>query len=266
MSGGRPHGNAKYHLEFCRCPVCCRAARDYDNNRRRAIAYGRWQPFVDAEPVRAHVRALGEFGIGWMRAARLAGVSTGGVSKLLYGDRPRGLAPSRRVRPETALKLLAVEPSLENLGDRTAVDGAGTRRRLQALVCAGWTQSELARRLGMNRANFGRTIVSGLVEVATLKATRTVYDELWRVDPVSAGVPEFRAAAARRIAMSNSWAPVGAWDDDTIDDPATFPDWTGYCGKPQGRREHYRLKLPVCPPCHEAARAAARHAYARKAA
>ncbi|GGS96880.1 hypothetical protein [Streptomyces violaceus] len=252
---GRPHGNAKYHLELCRCLVCAQAARAYDNNRRRAIAYGRWQPFVDAEPVRAHVRSLGEFGIGWMRAARLAGVSTGGVSKLLYGDRPRGLAPSRRVRPETALKLLSVEPTLDNLGDRTAVDGTGTRRRLQALVCAGWTQSELARRLGMNRANFGRTIVSRLVEVATLKATRVLYDELWRVGPVAAGVPEFRAAAARRIAVSNGWAPVGAWDDDRIDDPEAFPDWTGHCGTPQGPRVHYRIGVPTCPPCLEARRA-----------
>lgn len=254
MSAGRPHGNAKYHLENCRCLVCCQAARDYDNNRRRAIAYGRWQPFVDAGPVRAHVRALGEFGIGWMRAARLAGVSTGGVSKLLYGDRLRGLAPSRRVRPETALKLLSVEPTLENLGDRMVVDGTGARRRLQALVCAGWSQSELARRMGMNRANFGRTIVSGLVEAATVKTARRLYDELWRVDPVEGGVPEFRAVAARRIAVSNGWAPVGAWDDDTIDDPAASPDWTGHCGTPRGRQVHYRIKVPVCGPCREAAR------------
>ncbi|MET8585704.1 hypothetical protein ABZX39_33275 [Streptomyces collinus] len=256
MSASRPHGNAKYHLELCRCPVCCQAARDYDNNRRRAIAYGRWQPFVDAEPVRAHVRALGEFGIGWIRVAKLAGVSTGGVSKLLYGDRPRGLAPSRRVRPETAMKLLAVEPVLENLGARTPVDGAGTRRRLQALVFAGWTQSELARRMGMNRANFARTIVSDLVGVATVKAARTLYDDVWRVDPIASGVPEFRAAAARRIAVSNGWAPVGAWDDDTIDDPAAFPDWTGHCGTPEGRRVHYRIKVPVCEPCREAVKSA----------
>ena len=251
-SVSRPHGNAKYHLENCRCPICSQAARDYDNNRRRAIAYGRWQPFVDAEPVRQHVRALGEFGIGWMRAAKLAGVSTGGVSKLLYGDRLRGLAPSRRVRPGTALKLLAVEPTLDNLGDRTAVDGTGTRRRLQALVYAGWSQSELARRMQMNRANFARTIVGGLVEVATLKTTRRLYDELWRVDPVKAGVPQWRAAAARQIAASRGWAPIGAWDDDRIDDPDAFPDWTGHCGTPKGRSIHYRIKVPVCPPCRNA--------------
>jgi len=248
---GRAHGNAKYHLERCRCPICCKAARDYQNNRSRAIAYGRWQPFVDAEPVRQHVRALGEFGIGWIRAAKLAGVSTGGVSKLLYGDNPRGLAPSKRVRPETALKLLAVEPTLDNLGGRTVVDGTGTRRRLQALVYAGWTQSELARRMQMNRANFSKTIVSSLVEVATLKTVRALYDELWRVDPVTAGVPAHRAEAARRIATARGWAPIGAWDDDRIDDPQAFPDWTGWCGTPKGRSIHYRIKVPVCQPCRE---------------
>jgi hypothetical protein len=248
----RPHGNAKYHLENCRCPVCCKAASDYDNNRRRAIAYGRWQPFVDAEPVRQHVRALGEFGIGSIRAAKLAGVSTGGVSKLLYGDNLRGLAPTKRVRPETALKLLAVEPVLDNLGQRTVVDGTGTRRRLQALVYAGWTQSELARRMQMNRSNFARTIDSGLVEVATLKTVRALYDQLWRTDPVEAGVPAHRATAARQIATSRGWAPIGAWDDDRIDDPAAYPDWTGHCGTPKGRTIHYRIKVPVCQACRNA--------------
>jgi hypothetical protein len=249
---GRPHGNVKYHLEHCRCTVCRNAARDYDNNRRRAMAYGRWQPFVDAEPVRQHVKALGEFGIGWIRVAKLARVSTGGVSKLLYGDRPRNLPPSRRVRPETALKLLSVEPTLANMGDAVPVDGTGTRRRLQALVAAGWTQSELARRLVMQRANFGRTIVSDLVSVRTVRATLALYDELWRQDPVVHGVPAHRAAAARQIAKAQGWAPVGAWDDDTIDDPATLPDWTGMCGTPVGYRVHRRIGVPACQPCKSA--------------
>lgn len=250
----RPHGNAKYHLEKCRCPICTQAARDYDNNRYRAIAYGRWHPFVDAEPVRQHIRSLGEFGIGWIRAAKLAGVSTGGVSKILYGDRPRGLAPTKRVRPENALKLLAVEPTLDNLGARTPIDGTGTRRRLQALVAMGWTQSELARRLGMNRSNFGRTIVSALVEAGTARAAIALYDELWRLDPVKHGVAEHRVDAARQLARSNGWAPIGAWDDDTIDDPAAFPDWTGRCGTPEGYRDHYQQGTPRCEPCRQAAK------------
>ncbi|MEV8033952.1 hypothetical protein [Streptomyces sp. NPDC086182] len=251
-SAGRPHGNAKYHLENCRCPTCCKAARDYDNNRRRAIAYGRWQPFVDAEPVRQHVRALGEFGIGWIRAAKLAGVSTGGVSKILYGDRPRGLAPTKRVRPETALKLLAVEPTLDNLGARVAINGTGTRRRLQALVAKGWPQTELARRLDMERANFKRAIVSNLVTVGTYRAAITLYDQLWRADPADHGVHWRWIEPARTLAATRGWAPIGAWDDDRIDNPTAWPDWTGHCGTPKGRNIHYRIKVPVCQPCRDA--------------
>lgn len=249
---GRPHGNAKYHLEHCRCPTCRQAARDYDNNRHRAIAYGRWQPFVDAEPVRQHVRALGEFGIGWIRAAKLAGVSTGGVSKILYGDRPRGLAPTKRVRPETARKLLAVEPTLDNMGARVAIDGTGTRRRLQALVAKGWSQSELARQLDMDRANFGRTIASDLVTVGTRRAVSALYDQLWRLEPEQNGQPAHLAERARNVAKTHGWAPIGAWDDDRIDDPTAWPDWTGRCGSPQGRAVHYRIGVPVCPSCRDA--------------
>jgi hypothetical protein len=252
----REHGNAKYHLEKCRCGTCCQAARDYENNRYRAIAYGRWHPFVDAEFAEGTDVPADGFGIGWIRVAKLAGVSTGGVSKLLYGDRPRGLAPTKRVRPETALKLLAVEPTLANLGARTPIDATGTRRRLQALVAKGWTQSELARRLGMDRANFGRTIVSSLVEAGTARAVLALYDELWRLDPTAEGVPRYRAEAARLIARNNRWAPIGAWDDESIDDPAAAPDWTGRCGTLAGRRDHHRLHIPMCEPCRTARREA----------
>ena len=250
---GRPHGNAKYHLENCRCLVCRKAASDYDNNRRRAIAYGRWQPFVDAEPVRQHVRALSEAGIGWMRLARLAGVPRGSISKLLYGDPQRGLAPTKGMRAKNALAILAVQPTLDNLGDGTRIDGTGTRRRLQALAAAGWTQSELARRIGMEPANFCKTITSRFVAVSTARAANDLYEQLWRADPTQYGVPPHRAAYARKLAAAKQWAPVGAWDDDRIDDPEAFPDWTGWCGTPRGRAIHYRIKVPVCQPCRDAA-------------
>lgn len=258
MKTTRPHGtNAKYHLEGCRCYPCSSAASDYDISRRRAIAYGRWHPFVDAEPVRQHVRALGEFGIGWMRAARLSDVPRGVVSKLLYGDAQRSLAPSKRMRAKNALALLALEPTLDNLGARTRIDATGTRRRLQALVAAGWTQSELARQLGMNRANFAKTIVSITVEVTTVRAAHALYDQLWNQNPADHGVPRRWADAARAKARADGWAPVGAWDDDRIDDPAAFPDWTGHCGTPSGRRAHYSQRTHVCQPCREAVQAAA---------
>src|SRR5216684_3904682 len=112
----RAHGTrARYVLgpgsgPGCRCAACTAANREAARRQTRLWAYGHWHPYVGAGPVREHVGQLARSGVGWKRAAALAGVSTGAMSKLLYGgpgDRP----PSRRLRPETAAAILAVRPS-----------------------------------------------------------------------------------------------------------------------------------------------------------
>ncbi|MFH8813098.1 hypothetical protein ACH4GZ_38865 [Streptomyces hygroscopicus] len=250
----REHGTyVKYKLDGCRCYPCCFADSEYRRNRERAIAYGTWQPFVDAEPVRAHVRSLMEFGIGWKRLAALAGVPTGAMSKLLYGDQRRNMAPSKQIRPRTAAALLAVEPSLENLGSVVAVDATGTRRRLQALIRAGWPKAQLAKRLGMLPSNFGDVLTRPQVTVRTVRAVMRLYDELWQADPREHGVDNQAYSRTVNYASKLGWAPVGAWDDDTIDDPATVPDWTGKCGTSDGYDAHYNMRiLPACRPCRDA--------------
>ncbi|MFJ7999030.1 hypothetical protein ACIQ7D_18045 [Streptomyces sp. NPDC096310] len=250
----REHGSyVKYKLDGCRCLPCRQGEARYRADRSRAIAYGTWQPYVDAEPVRAHVRILGEFGIGWMRLARIAGVPRGTVSKLLYGDPARSMGPSKRLLPKNAAALLAVEPSLDNLGASALIDGTGTRRRLRALVAAGWPQLRLADRLGIDPGNFGYTIRGDRhVKVGTARAAIALYDELWKIDPREHGVRSHVYERTRKQAFEARWAPVGAWDDDTIDDPTAFPDWTGQCGTPNGYRVHYRLHIPVCDACRQA--------------
>ena len=255
----RPHGSrAKYVVEKCRCKPCKKANRREENHRTRQQTYGRWQPYVDAEPIREHVRALGAYGIGWKRVAKLAGVQATVVSKLLYGDRRRGMGPSKGLRPENAEKILAVRAVPENLGSAVGVEGAGTRRRLQVLVAGGWPQAQLAPRLDMGPGNFGTLIHAEGVEVlaATARSVTALYEQLWRADPVEHGVTLQAASRARNQARANGWAPVGAWDDDTIDDPEAFPDWTGLCGTPQGYDAHYTHHLlPACPPCRDAKKA-----------
>jgi hypothetical protein len=162
------------------------------------------------------------------------------------------MAPSRQIRPKNAAALLAVEPSFDNLGSVVAVDATGTRRRLQALVAAGWPQARLAERLGMQPGNFSGTIKRPQVIVRTVRLVNALYDELWRTDPRAHGVDNQAYSRARNHAAANGWAPVGAWDDDTIDDPAAFPDWTGQCGTPQGATAHWRQGTPTCDPCRAA--------------
>lgn len=217
----------------CGCEPCLARDREYQSTRYRLIAYGRWQPLVDAEPVRAHVRMLMSYGIGWQRAARLAGVSTGGMSKLLYGDTKRHLAPTKRVRTTTADKILTVRPTLDNLAPSTRVDGTGTRRRLQALVATGWPQMRIAHRMGTNNRIVWTQIRRDVVEVATARNARRVYDELWDADPAAAGVHDRYIQQARSIAARHGWPPPAAWDDGYIDSPAAAPD----LGEEPGRYE-----------------------------
>lgn len=261
----RKHGAyVKYKLDACRCYPCCFAASAYRHNRERAIAYGTWHPYVDAEPARQHVRDLMQFGIGWKRIAALSGVPTGVMSKLLYGHPQRNMAPSKQIRPKNAAALLTVEPTLDNLGTAVPIDSTGTHRRLQALLAAGWPKAQLAKRLDMLPTNFGDVLTREQVTVGTARKARSVYDQLWRADPREHGVDNQAYSRARNQATANNWAPVGAWDDDTIDDPAAFPDWTGRCGTPEGYADHYRIGIPTCPPCKEAraARRAAQKAVA----
>ncbi|GAA1030745.1 MULTISPECIES: hypothetical protein [Amycolatopsis] len=215
--GERPHGRAKYVMEKCPCDVCREANNAYNRNRKRQRAYGR-AAYVDAEPARAHLRALGEAGIGWRRAAELAGLSTSVVSKLLYGR--SGRAPSQRIRAATAAKILAVEINADGMAAHAVVDATGTRRRLRALVAIGWSQTQLAERLGLTPNNFG-PLVHGQpnITAARRRAVTELYDELWDKPPADNAL----ARKSRRYAQQQGWVPPLAWDDDEIDDPAAEP-------------------------------------------
>jgi hypothetical protein len=162
------------------------------------------------------------------------------------------MGPSKRIRHATAEKLLAVQPEPGLLADAVDTDATGTHRRLQALVAAGWPQTHLAARLRMHRASFGKTMQNPRVLMATVRAVRALYDQLWNLDPLENGVILHSYNRARNHARDHQWAPVGAWDDDQIDNPAAFPDWTGQCGTPAGYDAHYRHHIPACPPCRDA--------------
>jgi hypothetical protein len=215
----RAHGtNARYHLDECRCDPCRRAARRYEQNRRRQVAYGRWQPYVDAERARQHCLGVIAAGMGPVTIARVSGVPHGAISKLLYGDYTRGMAPSRRIRPETEERLLAVHATLDNLAPAALVDATGTRRRVQALACLGWSASEVARRIGVAPTNFHRTLRKQRVHARTARAVRDLYDQLCMTPS-----PTPTAASTAQRARANGWIPPLGWDEGDIDDPTARP-------------------------------------------
>lgn len=214
----RPHGYARYKIDRCRCDVC-RAAQSANWQRiTRAKIAGNWEPFVDAEPVRRHLAVLAEIGIGYKRAADLAGLSRSVVQVLLYGKGER--PPSIGVRPSTAAKLLALRPAREQLAPGALVPTVGAARRARALACIGWSLTEQARRIGWTVQNYSGTLLHRpALTVRSDQAIRGLYDEL-SMTPAPPGVS---ATRARNHAHAQGWFSPLAWDDDTIDDPAAYP-------------------------------------------
>lgn len=218
----RPHGRTKYLEEQCHCGICTDANTAYQRNRRRQQAYGR-PASVDAEPVRQHLRALSAAGLGWRRAADLAGVNHSVVSCVLYGQ--NGNPPTKRIRTAFAKQLLAVEAGPDTLADVASMDITRSRRQLQALVATGRTQQELAIRLGMSPFNFGRLLFKQQnITLAKQRDIDALYDELWEKPPSDTS----SARRARRYARQHEFAPPQAWDDDTISNPEAKPEGVAY--------------------------------------
>jgi transcriptional regulator with XRE-family HTH domain len=94
-------------------------------------------------------------------------------------------------------------------------------------VALGWSQSQLAQRLGWTPANFG-PLVHGrrpCVNQATADRVAALYDSLSMTPPPCSTARERAAATrARAYAKRRRWLPPLAWDDDGLDDPDYCPE------------------------------------------
>lgn len=214
----------RYKLGLCKCADCTEAHRVYASNRRRLVAYGRWDPWVDAEPVRQHVKRLQAAGLGRRQIGDLAGMDQSRIWRLEHGNPKKGTPPTKQLRPWTAARILAISPSLDVLGDAALVDATGSHRRIQALVAVGWPQARLARELGVSAANFGTMMRRPRVLASKARAIRDLYEELWDTVPECSSTQERLAVVrARKFAAARGWAPPMAWNDEDLDNPAAGP-------------------------------------------
>lgn len=216
------HGEyATYKSDHCRCVDCKAASAAYARERYRLQAYGRWQPFIDAEPIRLHVLNLRKY-ISYDAIAALAQVSARTVDLLIYGQ--GGSPSSARIRTETAKKLLAVTIDLDELADETRINVAGSRRRLQSLMLRGWSMPLVAERCGVPRWQLDNILNKATVLRAfQARAIRDVTALLFDQDPPRTNRSErHTASVVRNRARRRGWVPLAAWDD--IDDPDAEPD------------------------------------------
>lgn len=219
------HGTyACYVLDQCRCFRCSVAKTEYERDRARRIAYGR-TGMVDAEPIRAHVRALGEAGVGLRTLSRRSGVSRGALKKLVHGvTRADGTRrpPARRVREDTARRILAV--TAEDKAGGALVDPTGARRRLEALIALGWSVRRLADEHGLNRQVLDNVLNSVPITRRNADAIRDMYDAVGDRRPEARNSGERRGITrALRRAAEHGWVVPAMWDDDQLDDPTATP-------------------------------------------
>lgn len=195
------------------------ATRTAVEGRRRRSHPRATVPRVPIERARAHVLQLMEQGLGLERIAEAAAVGSGVVGALVYGQRgarrDRGLPKSVRADHEQRLLALSAEDVRAGY-----VSGEGMTRRLRALVAIGYTETELAERLGVAVANLNRWVSLGRETVlsSSAEAVAALYAEL-EMTPRTGPA----ARRARRLAERRGWLPPLAWDDIDLDPSPPVP-------------------------------------------
>lgn len=192
------------------------------SNRNR---HGWESQYVDAQPTRAHVNMLQVAGLGTRQIAKLSGVNRKAITQLLHGRTDRNTGPTKRVLASTAARIQAVPiPATrhEMAADHTPVLALGTMRRVQALVCIGYTQSYLAGRIGMDPSNatdlfHGKRIC---VTAARARLVAALYDELSTMPPSDQHAWTLRS---RTRARQLGWVDPFGWEDEDIDNPDAQP-------------------------------------------
>lgn len=223
---GRPHRHGTrvaYVKDRCRCRACTAANTTRSHEIARAKAMGRWRPYIDISPVRAHLADLRAAHVGYRQIARTAGTSTGHIREIAAtSTRSGGRPPSARIRATLAARILAIRPGSLSPSPNATVPALGTRRRIQALVAIGWPLAELAARLRRDISSLESILGATLVAVRTARAVEQLYDTIWDQHPAATTPEQCNAVtSARQRAAEADWAPPLAWDDiDTDQRPA----------------------------------------------
>lgn len=139
----------------CRCRLCRAAVSAYEQERRQRIE----PAYVSAGPAREHLAMLSERGVGLKTVAAVSGVSHGALTKIVYGASTRGRGPSKRIRPDTARRILAVTAAAAAAGAR--VDAGPTWALIDEMLAAGIPKSRIAAALG--RTGPGLQLARGTV-------------------------------------------------------------------------------------------------------
>lgn len=220
------HGTRQaYVIDKCRCRPCRDAISATRRHENKLKAYGRYDTGrVPITPVQEHIQHLQDNGISMKRLAKLSGISLSTLGAIKWGRKERNGQQYTRVTKNTADRIQAIQPAPGHVAPGRPINAAGTRRRLQALMCLGYAKQELGRRINVTPANMSTLMRQDQVTAGTARKVTTLYEQLWN-KPRTATDHRTRISVSRatRYARTHGYAPPLAWDDDTIDDPTAKP-------------------------------------------
>lgn len=211
------HRNLTCYTDYhCRRPDCVTRYNTHVRAQKQAKADGTWNRYIDAAPVREHLQHLTGHGLTLGRIATVTGVPLQTLCEIT-GRR-------YRTSPDHAQAILAVTPDAVT---PTLVDATGTRRRLQALVAAGWPLEHLAPHVGLHPRDISNFTRRARVKAGSAAAVADAYTRLARRKPYRRGITATQAKRARRRAAANRWPTPKYWDQHpgAIDDPDFVPDY-----------------------------------------
>jgi len=175
------------------------------------------------DAVKAHVEYLRTFKLSTDEIATLAGAGSNAIAKMIW-EFPEHKR-NERITASLANRILAARFDPFKLNPKSLVDSAGVRRRLQALLVADWTVPLLAKEFGMDRRNMLKLTRAPQVAAATFVRVIELCERLWLVKPPPvSGQALYRT---RTMVQRNGWVGIGAWDDETINDPNAKPNLRG---------------------------------------
>jgi hypothetical protein len=235
----RAYGSPGYRPP-CKCEPCNTARRRHHKQTRVNRQLGR-SPFTSPDQAQARLQELHQT-MSWKTLVTATGLELNALLRIYNGQRTK-------IRNETHAKIMAVTAPAQ--GDRGQyLDATGSTRRAQALSYLGHSYATIA---GAANTSHNRILSIANGRQPTIRRDlaerlEAAYRQLASVRPTA----NKYTSRTRNFARANGWAPPGAWDDDTIDDPTAAPDWTGYCGTDRGWWIHQRQQLPMCQRCDQA--------------
>ena len=220
------HGTrTAYKKDGCRCRPCMDANAEASRTRDRDLTYGRWNPYVDADVVRAHLAAA-----AYRRPRPAADRAT---------DRRQRTAPrlhhQRRPGPPSRNTCASTPPAASSPSNPPRPTSPPTARSTApepAAACKRSSHSAGPRpgspeRLGRDRTNLRRALFTDEVTARTAADVAHLYEQLWNTRP-QADTSRARRAIADALAKAaqHHWLTPLAWDDidHNPEPPTPTPD------------------------------------------